>query len=79
MVKPRASKDETKEEKFKRIASSRTKKVLKHLKLLGNCSNRSTYQYPKADIDKIFDSINKELRRVKSLFDKPKEHEFSLQ
>ena len=78
MVKPSASKNETKEQKFKRIAASRTYKVLRHLKLLGNCSNKSTYSYSKADLDKIFDAINKELRRVKSLFDKPKEHEFSL-
>ena len=76
MVKPRVE-GETKEEKFKRIAGARTRKILKDLRLLGNCANTSTYSYDKKDVNKIFSTIEKEVRRVKSLFDKPKA-EFSL-
>lgn len=63
---------ETKEEKFKRIASARTQRILDDLRLLGNCSNKGTYQYTKSDLNKIFNTIDKEVKRVKSLFDKPK-------
>ena len=76
MVKPRVN-GETKEEKFKRIATARTLRVLNDLRLLGNCANTSIYSYTQKDVNKIFSAIEKELKRVKALFNKPKE-EFSL-
>lgn len=77
MVKPKVEK-ETKHEKFKRIASYRTQKILEYLRRLGNCSNTSVYEYTEEDVKKIFDAISKELRRVRLLFDKPKKVKFSL-
>ena len=71
MVKPKVD-DETKDEKFKRIAAARTQRILEDLRLLGNCSNRSTYSYTNEDVNKIFSTIDKEVKRVKALFDKPK-------
>ena len=76
MVKPRID-GETKEEKFKRIATARTLRILNDLRLLGNCSNTSIYSYTQKDVNKIFSAIEKELKRVKAMFNKPKE-EFSL-
>ena len=70
-------KNETKEEKFKRIASYRTSKILDDLRLLGNCANRSAYSYTDEDINKIFSAFEKGLKRVKTLFNKP-EGKFSL-
>ena len=77
MVKPRV-KNETVEGRFKRLATTRTKRVLRDLKILGNCANKTNYYYTKKDVDKIFMEIGKELKRVKSLFDKPNKEEFSL-
>ena len=68
---------ETKEDKFKRIATARTVRILEDLRLLGNCANTNTYSYSGQEINKIFSTIEKEVKRVKSLFDKPKV-EFSL-
>jgi hypothetical protein len=76
MVKPKIEL-ETKEEKFKRIASARTKKVLEDLRVLGNCANNNTYSYSDDDVNKIFSAIDKEMKRVKSLFNQPIT-EFSL-
>jgi len=76
MVKLRVE-GETKEEKFKRIATARTRKILNDLRLLGNCANTGTYSYEKEDVNKIFSAIEKELKRVKALFNK-NETEFSL-
>ena len=70
-------KNETKEERFKRIATARTLRLLDDLRLLGNCANVSTYSYSEDDTDKIFSTIEKEVKRVKALFDKP-EIKFSL-
>lgn len=70
-------KNENKSDKFKRIASARTLRILNDLRLLGNCANISTYSYSEADINKIFSTIEKDLRRVKALF-ADKEVKFEL-
>jgi hypothetical protein len=76
MVKPKVER-ETKNAKFKRIASGRTSRILEDLRLLGNCANTGNYTYTENEVTKIFSAIEKELKRTKSLFDKPKT-EFSL-
>jgi len=76
MVKKKYN-NETKSDKFKRIASARTRKVLYVLKLLGNCSNKSTYNYDDKEVAAIFNTIEKEVKRTKGMFDK-KNIEFKL-
>ncbi|MCR5523957.1 MAG: hypothetical protein K6F64_10080 [Clostridia bacterium] len=60
---------ESKREKFVRIAEARTNKTISMIKLLGNCANRSTYDYSKSDVKKIFSAIEEELKLAKSKFD----------
>lgn len=50
-----------KREKFKRLAESRTNKVIDMLGLIGNLSNQSNYEYTAKDVNKIFSSIEKAL------------------
>ena len=50
-------KDETKSEKFKRVAGNRTNKILDLIRILGNCSNTSIYEYSQEDVNKIFSAI----------------------
>ena len=60
--------NETKRERFIRIAEARTNKILSMMKLLGNCSTPSNYDYTKEDIKKIFDALEKELKNTKNKF-----------
>lgn len=70
---------ETSRERFKRLAALRTNAILKRLKVLGNCSNRSAYEYTKEDIDKIFSEIDGYTREIKGKFHYPKQRkEFKL-
>jgi len=55
-------------ERFKRLATLRTKNVLKALKVLGNCSNLSAYEYSDKEIELIFSAIEKQLRTIKGKF-----------
>lgn len=66
---------ETKYDKFERIAESRTNKIVDMIRLLGNCSNKVTYEYSKKDVDKIFIFIDKELKICKSRFEEVQEKE----
>jgi len=61
---------ETKREKFVRLAEARTNKIIDMLQLLGNCSNTSAYDYTSQDVDKIFNAIEAEIREAKKKFSK---------
>jgi hypothetical protein len=71
-------KAETKEERFKRLATARTQRILNDLRLLGNCSNHSVYSYSKEDVARIFGAIDKELKRIKLLFSSTEKNTFRL-
>ncbi len=65
-------------DRFKRLATTRTNSVLKRLKVLSNCSNRSIYEYDETDVEKIFTEIERKVRESKAKFHFPKKKEFKL-
>ena len=67
-----------KQERFKRLATTRTNIVIKRIKVLSNCANRSAYEYTEDEVNKIFSAIESEVRRAKSKFSFPKNKEFKL-
>jgi len=71
---------ESKIQRFKRLAQSRTVSVIKKIQVLGNCSNRSVYEYTEEDINKIFNTIERYLKETKYKFHykKSKDNNFKL-
>ncbi len=61
---------ESSREKFIRLAEKRVNNLIKIIRLLGNLSNRSNYSYDDKDVDKIFRSIEQELKDTKARFRK---------
>ena len=53
---------------FVRIAEARTNKIINMIRLLGNCSNTSNYEYSDADVNQIFSAIENELKECKRKF-----------
>ncbi len=72
------NKNETPEQRFKRIAIVRTNAVLDRLRILGNLSNRQMYSYSEEDINKIFTAINKQIKEVRAKFNSQKQKKFKL-
>ena len=70
--------NETPEERFKRLATSRTNAVLDKLRILGNLSNRQLYDYSEEDVEKIFSAINKQVREIRAKFGSSKQRSFEL-
>ncbi|QDC71725.1 hypothetical protein [Candidatus Methylopumilus universalis] len=68
---------ESRSEKFKRVATKRTNELLEKIRILGNCSNKSTYEYTEEDVIKIFKSLEKQLETMKAKFSN-KKSKFSL-
>lgn len=64
-----------KRDRFLKIAETRTNKILEMIKLLGNCSNKSSYEYTDEEVRKIFAAIDKELKICKSRFSSPDDSE----
>ena len=62
--------EETKRDKFVRIAEARTNKIINMIQLLGNCSNQSLYEYSQKDVNKIFNAIQAELDDAKKRYSK---------
>lgn len=52
---------ENKKERFYSVAQARTKKIIKMLRLLGNCSVRNIYQYDDRQVEQIFTALQIEL------------------
>lgn len=71
---------ENKRERFVRIAEARTNKILDMLRLLGNCSNKSNYEYTDEDVKQIFTAIDKEVKAARNAFMglESKEEKFTL-
>lgn len=71
---------ESKRERFIRLAEARTNKTMDMLRLLGNCANKSNYDYDEEDIKQIFAAIEKEVKAAKNAFMglESKEERFAL-
>lgn len=66
-------------DRFLKVAERRTKRVLRNLRLLGNCSVRAHYDYNEQDVERIFAALEGQIEVVRARFRKDrKEEEFSL-
>ena len=71
---------ETKRDRFVRLAEARTNKILEMMRLLGNCSSKTNYEYTDEDVKKIYGALEKELKNTKNKFlgIEAKEERFTL-
>jgi len=69
---------ETKNERFRRIAEKRTNEIIEKIRILGNCSNKSTYQYSNEEVNKIFSTLEFELKQTKTKFTFKDRKKFNL-
>lgn len=70
---------ETKTEKFRRVAESRVNKIIKMIRLLGNCSNMAIYQYTPESVEKIFAALQTELDNAHNRYYTAEKPIFSLE
>lgn len=65
---------EEKATRFKRVAEKRTNKIIDQIRLLGNCANKSNYEYTDKEVDRIFSAIESELEITKSQYKSRKDN-----
>jgi hypothetical protein len=64
--------EKIKKERFKRLAEHRVNQVIKRLRVLTNCSNRSHYKYTEKEVKKMFEAIKEEVETARRKFIKSK-------
>lgn len=62
--------EETKNERFKRVAGKRVKRIIDELRTLSNCSNLNNYEYSEEEVNKMIKALRDELKLVEILFKK---------
>lgn len=60
--------NESKNERFRRLAESRGNRLIREIMLLGNLSNRKNYSYSEDEVERLFAPIRQELDEVRALF-----------
>ena len=68
----------SKEDNFVRLAEARTNKALKSIELIGNLSNRSSYEYSQTQVDAIFSALQSAVSTQKSKFKNSSKKKFRL-
>ena len=71
-------KGETKEKRFKRIAEKRVHRVLDSIRSLSQCSNKRMYRWNEEQLNKIWESVEKELKKCKESFENAEPEMFKL-
>jgi hypothetical protein len=61
---------DTDRQKFIELAEKRVTKALNHIRLIGNLSNRSNYDYTEEDARKIYRALRDAIEEVKRRFDR---------
>jgi hypothetical protein len=72
-----AAAKETPGQRFRRVATRRTRQILKHLRLLGNTANQN-YKHTQEEVDAIFAALRKALADTEAKFSTLHEEGFEL-
>lgn len=70
---------EKKNERFKRLAEKRTKKVLNAIRVLANLSNKGLYEYSPEQVGKIFKAVHDSVAKAEARFRNGKKHEVEFE
>lgn len=69
---------ESKTMRFRRVTEARVNKIIKMLRLLGNCSNPAVYGYSLEQVQQIFATLQAELNRAQKRYVQSEKKRFSL-
>ena len=69
---------ESKSDRFCRVAEARVNKIIKMVRLLGNCSNRVTYEFSTKQVEQIFETLQFELKQARKRYIQTTKKRFSI-
>lgn len=69
---------ESRADRFRRVAEARVNKIIKMVRLLGNCANTSVYAFTDEQVLQIFSTLQKELNHAQKRYVRPHKKKFSF-
>lgn len=69
---------ESRADRFRRVAEARVNKIIKMVRLLGNCSNPGVYAFTQEQVQQIFTTLRDELDRAQKRYYRTYKKRFSL-
>ena len=78
VVKPVKNPKESKSELFIRLATKRVSSVLRSIRILGNCSNRSNYEYTTEQVSSMYETIQDSIDSMYAKFTPSKQEQESF-
>lgn len=69
---------ESKPKRFRRVAGARTDKIIRMVRLLGNCSDPIVYAYTQEQVQQIFATLQDELDRARKRYAQSYKGQFPL-
>ena len=69
---------ESKSDRFCRVAEARVNKIIKMVRLLGNCSNPAVYAFSGEQVQQIFATLRDELDRAQKRYTQSEKKRFSM-
>ncbi len=70
--------EETKRQRFIRLAENRMNNALKQIELLSNLSNRRVYEYTEEDVALMVKTLKKAINNLEYSFNEKKEGKFKI-
>ncbi len=62
-------KDETRQEKFRRIATRRMSRIFNNMNLIANLSNKKNYMYSQQEINELFQAYDDKGKEIRAYFE----------
>lgn len=69
---------ESKHDRFRRLAEQRVNRALKELRLIANLSNRNNYDYTEEEVKNLISALERELKVTRAAFVATRREEFRL-
>ncbi len=66
--KAKSEQQETKEEKFRRLANARVNRALKSIQVIGNLANPAIYDYTDKQVSQIVRALRAEVKELQQRF-----------
>ncbi|ELU5587512.1 hypothetical protein SCB17_001944 [Clostridium perfringens] len=64
-------KEETRQEKFRRIAEKRMSRIFSNMNLIANLSSKKNYMYSEQEVTELFEAYKKKGEEIRKYFDSP--------
>ena len=77
-MNPEGGEQESKHDRFRRLAEQRVNRAIREMRLIGNLANRNNYEYTDGEVRALLSALERELKTTRAAFAVQRREEFHL-